>query len=400
MAILRKEFAMSAPITSTASSPPDAVRAVLSALCANLVGVGLARFAFTPLVPALVSAHWFSASQAAYLGSANFAGYLTGALLAQPLSARVAPATILRAMMVLAGISFLACVHPAPFLWFAAWRAAAGAAGGLIMVLSATLVLQHVPVRRRGLAGGLIFAGIGIGIIIAAAAVPRLVGLGLPVAWSALGALSLVLALVAWSGWPQDAAGQAAREKPPVSRGVLVLFAVYALNAIGLVPHAMFLVDMAARELGYGIAAGAGLWVLYGVGALIGPVVAGRVGDTGGFRVVLLGMLLLQAAAVGLAGLTVNLWALALSAFVMGGCTVGIVPVVLGRVRELIPHDPRGQRAVWSLATTAFAIGQAGGAFGLSGILGAVGHYPPLFGISAAALLLAFVIKLLQGRVS
>lgn len=374
---------------------PNPWRATAAALFANLVGLGLARFAFSPLVPALVAEHWFSASQAAYLGSANFAGYLSGALLAQPVAARIAPAHVLRAMMLLAGLSFLACAHPAPFLWFAAWRAVGGLAGGLIMVLSATLVLQHVPAHRRGLAGGAIFAGVGLGVIVAAAVVPRLIAVGLPLAWNALGALCIVLAVLAWTSWPPDHAGQATRERPPVNAAVLILFAVYALNAIGLVPHTMFLVDMAARELGYGIAAGAGLWLLFGIGAILGPLAAGRVGDAVGFRPVLLAMLLLQAGVVGLVSVTGNLWALAFSAFVMGGCTPGIAPVVLGRVRELIPHDPRGQRAVWSLATTAFAIGQAGGAFALSGIFGSIGHYPPLFGISAAALLLAFVVKLL-----
>lgn len=386
---------MRAITSSLEAAMPNPWRATAAALFANLVGLGLARFAFSPLVPALVAEHWFSASQAAYLGSANFAGYLSGALLAQPVAARIAPAHVLRAMMLLAGLSFLACAHPAPFLWFAAWRAVGGLAGGLIMVLSATLVLQHVPAHRRGLAGGAIFAGVGLGVIVAAAVVPRLIAVGLPLAWNALGALCIVLAVLAWTSWPPDHAGQATRERPPVNAAVLILFAVYALNAIGLVPHTMFLVDMAARELGYGIAAGAGLWLLFGIGAILGPLAAGRVGDAVGFRPVLLAMLLLQAGVVGLVSVTGNLWALAFSAFVMGGCTPGIAPVVLGRVRELIPHDPRGQRAVWSLATTAFAIGQAGGAFALSGIFGSIGHYPPLFGISAAALLLAFVVKLL-----
>lgn len=387
-------------IASAEAVLPNPWRATLAALAATLVGLGLARFAFAPLVPALVAEHWFSASQAAYLGSANFAGYLAGALLAQPVSARIAPARVLRAMMLVAGLSFFASAHPAPFLWFAAWRAAAGISGGLIMVLSATLVLQHVPAEKRGLAGGVIFAGVGLGVIIAALLVPRLIEVGLPVAWTVLGALCVVLGLLAWTSWPPDHAGQASKEHPPLNGQVLVLFAVYALNAVGLVPHTMFLVDMTARELGYGIAAGAGMWLLFGIGAVAGPVAAGRIGDALGFRPVLLAMLLLQVGLVGLVSVTGNLWALAFSALMMGGCTAGIVPVVLGRVRELIPHDPRGQRAVWSLATTAFAIGQAGGAFALSGILGAVGHYPPLFGISAAALLLAFVIKLVQGRVS
>lgn len=372
------------------------VRATFAALCAVLVGLGMARFAFSPLVPALVSAHWFTASEAAYLGSANFAGYLAGALAAQWVSQRFAPANVLRAMMVLAGISFLASCQPAHFLWFALWRVAAGISGGLIMVLSATLALQHVPPHRRGLAGGAIFAGVGIGVIIAALVVPRLIAIDLSLAWEALGAICLVLAAITWTSWPADAAGEAAKGRPPVNAAVLILFAVYALNAVGLVPHTMFLVDMAARELGYGIGAGAALWVLFGLGAIVGPVAAGRAGDRFGFRPVLLVMLVIQVAAVGVAWISGNLWVLGASAFIMGGCTPGIAPVVLGRVRELIPHDPRGQRAVWSLATTAFAIGQAGGAFALSGVLGKIGHYPPLFGISAAVLMLAFSLKLMR----
>src|SRR5258707_15311914 len=48
-------------------------------LCASLVGLGLARFAYTPLIPALIAAKWFSPPDAVYLGAANLAGYLAGA---------------------------------------------------------------------------------------------------------------------------------------------------------------------------------------------------------------------------------------------------------------------------------------------------------------------------------
>jgi hypothetical protein len=53
-------------------------RPVLAGLCATLVGIGLARFAYTPLIPALIAAHWFSPSATVYLGAANLAGYLAG----------------------------------------------------------------------------------------------------------------------------------------------------------------------------------------------------------------------------------------------------------------------------------------------------------------------------------
>ncbi len=51
-------------------------RGVLSAFCASLIGIGLARFAYSPLLPALIGAHWFEPATAAYLGAANLAGYL------------------------------------------------------------------------------------------------------------------------------------------------------------------------------------------------------------------------------------------------------------------------------------------------------------------------------------
>ena len=61
---------------------------IWAGLCASLVGIGLARFAYTPLIPSLIEAHWFSASAVVYLGAANLAGYLVGALIGRPLAAR------------------------------------------------------------------------------------------------------------------------------------------------------------------------------------------------------------------------------------------------------------------------------------------------------------------------
>src|SRR5690348_16357662 len=65
------------------------LRPALAGLCASLVGIGLARFAYTPLIPALIDARWFLPGEAAYLGAANLAGYLAGALLAGRLARRL-----------------------------------------------------------------------------------------------------------------------------------------------------------------------------------------------------------------------------------------------------------------------------------------------------------------------
>ena len=126
----------------------------LSGLCASLIGIGLARFAYTPLLPELIAAHWFAPSQAAYLGAANLLGYLAGALLAQTIAARISGVMTLRAMMLVATAAFFACAIPLSFLWFFLWRFASGLSGGVLMVLVAPTVLPHVPPSRRGVVGG------------------------------------------------------------------------------------------------------------------------------------------------------------------------------------------------------------------------------------------------------
>jgi len=119
---------------------PSIPRAVLSAFSASLIGIGLARFAYTPLLPAIVDARWFAPSAAAYLGAANLAGYLAGALLGRPLSARLSTVTALRVMMLLATVAFFACAYPFGFAWFFVWRFAAGLANRSRMIRKAKTV--------------------------------------------------------------------------------------------------------------------------------------------------------------------------------------------------------------------------------------------------------------------
>jgi len=375
---------------------PGPWRATFSALCANLVGIGLARFAYSPLIPALVVEGWFTASSAAYLGAANLAGYLAGALSARALGRRLGPALTLRAMMAVVTLSFLACAQPLPFLWFFVWRFASGLAGGVIMVLAATLVLPHVPESRRGLAGGLIFMGVGLGAVASATLLPMLLARGMAFTWVMIGLLCLAFTLAAWRGWPEDTVlPDSSRTAQPHDLRLRALMGIYALNAFGLVPHMVFLVDMVARGLNQGIGRGAAIWVLFGLGASVGPVVLGRLGDRFGFGVTLRAALATQAVVVAWAATTTDVTWLGLSGFIMGGFTPGVVPVVLGRVRELLPGDFGAQRAAWSRTTAAFALGQAAAAYGLAWVFGASGGaYFLLFALGAGALVLALVLEL------
>jgi predicted MFS family arabinose efflux permease len=370
-------------------------------LCASLVGLGLARFAYTPLIPALIAAKWFTPAQAVYLGAANLAGYLAGALIARSLGARIGSVWALRGMMLLASLCCFASATPVSFVWFFGVRFLAGVSGGVIMVLAATAILPHTAPSKRGLVGGVIFAGVGLGVATSGTLVPLLLQQGLTQAWCGLGLLSAVLTLVSWRAWPAETpaahGGEAHHAAVHGLRSPLVLLLCleYGLNALALVPHMVFLVDFVARGLGQGIAAGSYYWVLYGIGAVVGPLLAGHLADRAGFAAALRAAFLIETVAVGLPAVNASPAALIVSSIIVGGFTPGIVPLVIGRIHELIPHSAASQRGAWAQATTTFALLQAAGAYGLSYLFARNGgDYALLFVIGAVAVAAALAIEL------
>jgi predicted MFS family arabinose efflux permease len=150
-----------------------------------------------------------------------------------------------------------------------------------------------------------------------------------------------------------------------------------------------------AESPGQGIAAGARYWVLYGLGAIARPLVTGHVGDRWGFGPALRTAFLIEAAAVLLPTVSTAPVSLIVSSVVVGSFTPGIVPLVLGRIHELVSHSTERRRATWSHATTSFALFQAGAAYGFSWLYAHTGGDDlVLFGLGGGAVVLALAIDL------
>ncbi len=391
MQTLRTEV-MLVPAIATSPRP-----AVLAGLCTCLIGLGLARFAYAPLVPALIAAHWFTPAQAAYLGAANIAGYLAGAGLASAAGRRLGARRALRLCMMLATASFFACVQPAGFAWFALWRLVSGLAGAGLTILAAPSILHIVPARHRGRASGVIFTGVGIGMVASGTVLPALLRHGLPAAWLALGVASAALTVIAWPFLPADPA-PAARGRAvagSVSRGLYSLNLAYAVSAAGQVPAILFIADFVARGRMLGIATGAHVWVVFGLGALIGPAACGglaaRVGTVWTLRLlwasqVMAACVLALAAGYGLGGVGT----IGLAGAVAGAGIPGLVVLVLGRSQALAGADDAARREAWRRATLAFATGQALCAYGASFLFERLQRYDLLFALGAVFMAAAF----------
>lgn len=395
------------PTPSTSSISP--AYAIFAGLCASLVAIGLARFAYTPLIPSLIHAHWFAANAVVYLGAANFAGYFIGALLGRKLADRTSKRFMLRAMMLLASASFIACAYPLSLAWFFAWRFGSGFAGAVVMVLVAQTILPLVAQARHGMASGAIFMGIGAGIVASGTLIPLLLPQGLATTWIGLGVLSCVLTALTWRAWPAHAVaasttGAAAPSSAFTPLAVRLLYVEYAAVAIGLVPAAVFLVDFVARGLHEGAPHGARYWIAYGIGALCGPLVYGALADRIGFRSALRVGLLLSSVASALLAFQQppgSAAALAVASLLLGAFTPGVVSLMIGRLHELLPGDHPAQHAAWSRSTTVFALCQALSGYAYSFLFAQMDQpYHAIFLTGVAAFGLALAADAIAARCS
>jgi len=331
-------------------------------------GIGLARFAYVPLFPAMVAAGWVDGGGAGLLGAGNFAGYLAGVLAGRSVAARLGVPRALDAGMALALLAFAACAHDGGLLWLLAWRALAGAAGGVLMALTGPAVQASVAPASRSAAGGIVMAGAGSGIVLAGLLVPLLLAGGLEIAWLGLALAVGLVWLPARRAWPDPPALPAsarAEAVPPAWR----LLGAYALSGAGMVAPMVYLADLAVRGRGLPIEAGSAVWMAFGAGAVAGTLAGGRVAGRVGGRRALPAWMAAQVAALALA--LVPAWpALALAGPLGGFAGIGATAVTLAAAREIA-----GAQAgvIWVRATASYAVAQAGLGFALAALFAATG---------------------------
>lgn len=353
-------------------------------------GIGVGRFVYTPILPPMVEALSLTKAEAGLIASANFVGYLAGALLAAvrlPGSRR----TWLLAGLALNAICLAAMAVTTSLALFLLLRLAAGIASAFCLIFSSALVLDRLAATGRGGLSALHFSGVGIGIAVSAALVATLSdwrGMWLASAGLAVLAGLAVAMIVPADAAPSASAGRAPRTK--LSPAFVMLAIAYFLFGIGYIITATFLIDIvrgspAIRHLEpYA-------WILVGIGAAPSVVLWGALGRRIGILPAFAVASLVEAAGVVASVLWLQTLGVVIAALFLGGTFMGLTALGLIGARETAEGDPRGRIA---LMTAAFSLGQiigpafAGFAYDATGSL----TVPSL--IAAAGLVLAAVFSL------
>ena len=111
------------------------------------VAMGIGRFAFTPLLPMMQDDYGLPVADGAWLATANYVGYLAGALMAMALP--VDPAAAIGGGLAAIGVATLAMGLTDDYAAWFAWRALAGGRAWIIAAASAGLSLWMADVARR-----------------------------------------------------------------------------------------------------------------------------------------------------------------------------------------------------------------------------------------------------------
>lgn len=363
---------------------PGFLRPALAGAAATCSGNGLARFAYVPIFPAMVTAGWVDGGEAGMLGAAALAGYLFGTLGGQRAALRLGVPGVLDLGMGLVVLSMAACAWNGGFWWLMGWRGMAGVAGGLLMALAGPATQASVAPRLRGTAGGVVIGGVGIGVAGGALLVPALLPAGLPATWLGLALAVLLLWGFAHPRWPDMELRGAVAQAPP-SAPLLLL--TYGLHAAGMVAPMVYLADLAARGRGLGLVYGSIAWLLFGLGGMAGGVLSGRVTDRIGGRPTLVLWLAMQVLALFLA-LLPRPWPVLAAALIAGFAAIGVTTVTLTVTREIAQAQ---SPALWVRCTAIFAVVQAGIAFALAALFAATGEsHAAVFGAGLGFSLAAF----------
>jgi predicted MFS family arabinose efflux permease len=249
-----------------------------------VVALGLARFAYSLLLPVMrTNLHWTFA-QAGAMNTANALGYLAGAIAAGPLVARVGSRRPYLAGLVLTGLALLGSAISGNFGILIGLRVVAGVTGALVFIAGAGLVARLVTGLTPGgsvVVLGAYFAGGGLGVVVSALLIPPVVGLGAGQSWR-WGWVVLGIASLATLAGALPAARSA--HEPLVSRGPGVLgwplgrlaptLVAYGLFGAGYIAYITFIVAfLRAADLGAGTVTA--FWATLGAAAVVGVIAWG-----------------------------------------------------------------------------------------------------------------------------
>lgn len=345
----------------TPGSSPLTVAIAGAFVIAGAMGIG--RFAYTPLLPGLQETLGWTVAQAGDVASANYLGYMLGAMLAATLVHRPQRYSGLLAGMILSCATTLACAWITSYPLWLGVRFLSGVASAFCLILCTAIVIELAVRHHRPQLGSLYFGGLSVGIIGSVFIIEfaRYRDYSIFIQWALLGLFSFVLLVFAWTILRRVPVGadHSSRTLPAdsdsFSKGRLRrLIIAYGLFGFGYVVTATFIIAI-ARQFDNASVLEPVTWIV--VGLVGGPSIylwqrlATRIGIFSALRIAYG----IEAAGVLLAGIANSAAAVVLGGAMLGGTFMAITALGINAATQIAGAN-QDKAIAWM--TVAFGFGQ------------------------------------------
>ncbi|AZT99665.1 YbfB/YjiJ family MFS transporter [Brevibacterium linens] len=364
------------------------------------VAMGMGRFFYTPALPLMVAALYWSSAPGAWIATLNYVGYFIGTLVIA--QGWVEPNRFVYRLSLIVSTVGLAAVALTPnLIWQGGIRTIAGIASGLIFVC----VTQRIPANsRKPRDGGISYGGVGFGILVSGAIV---LAAGSIADWRQLwlicAAVSAVFSIIAWT-WPIPArirphTTPAEAAEPTTTdeftdtptpfeanrrRAMALLSTGYFFQGGGYIIIGTYLVVLAGPV--FGATAAASTWLIAGIATAASPLtwsaVAARIGTVKALTL----CYCLQVFGALLAVFGSTPFVLIIAAALFGFTFIGVVMMTIGIGTQMGVTNASAKLTSW------YSIGQIVGPAIVAAALSE--HIAAAFIASAIALAIAMALTL------
>ena len=324
----------------------DRIKVLSAGIISLILMLGIARFAYTPMLPLMQVQAGLGISEGGWLAAINYIGYLSGAIIAASISDLHLKDKLYRAGLIIAVLTtWMMGVTDNFWLWSAS-RFLAGLSSAAGLLIGSGLIMNWLIRHDFRSELGIHIGGLGLGIAFCAIVVElTLTDLSWSEQWYLMTIAGLFLMIPAWAWLPKPdtsgmtQSGNAMHDNPPGKRFLQIFMIVYFCAGVGYVVSATFIVDIVNELPGM---EGKGAWTFMVIGLAAAPacivwdLIARKVGDINA----LIMAFLLKIFAVLIPALTSNIWLVMISAALFGATFLGIVSLVLSMAGRYYPTKP------------------------------------------------------------
>jgi predicted MFS family arabinose efflux permease len=363
-------------------------------LASMTAAIGIGRFVYTPILPAMLGALGWSKSDAGLVASANLLGYFIGALLAGRPFVIARPRPWLLTALTISAISTAAMALPSDMVSFISLRFIGGVASAFAIVCTSALVLERLSASGRGSLSAIQFAGVGFGVMISAIAVSAMLAAGANwrILWIGTGSLAILAAIGAGLLIPAaedhgaplkaDVAGA-----PP--SGMAAMIVAYGLFGFGYIITATFLVAIVRLTAEVRVLE-PWVWTLFGLAAIPSVTVWNWLGRRIGILNAFAAACAIEAVGVATSVESVTIPGICLSALLLGGTFMGITVLGFMAGRMLSAGHPH---QAFARMTASFSLGQMAGPVVAGFLSERLGDFRVASLMAAAALIAAAMLS-------